>query len=530
VTRSRAPSDARNRRRFLKGLGALSVVGLAGCGGDDDTPAETTAPGGTTEATETTEPAETTESTETAETAGTTEPAETTEPGETTASPTTDPGDTIPDENPETLLSFDDTPMIDAGKTTAISGTVTNPYLFDLVDIDITMEAPNDDWEITAVGGTMIDGLEAGGSREAEWEVSAPESASGAFDMTVTVAYASSTDETETSFEQPISVVTPPSVSTESVSIADLGDRFQHAYAVQGSDQLTDEPAIVLEPSSDDDGWLAEAEPADVYFAYDDEAFYYRIEIVQQEVVTVAGPNMYQADSAFFGTAQSPTGSYPSDRGSPVDVWGPEYNMRHAPDFDSNIELVQYQGGGNAPLDHTDMTASSTRDEENNLTTFDLEIPWDALSAEPPEAGDTFPWGISASDNEEVDGEIQDLGGWGFGGGAFGWPKFPEELARVTLQDDSAAPYQPDPRPDGPDQIGGSETGTWTITVVNWHDSPQEIEYDIQGTGTSGTLNVDAESAIQLEIEWLLVDSTDLRVEFDNGKQVWASEKPVTVG
>jgi hypothetical protein len=24
-----------NRRRFLKGLGALSVVGLAGCGGDD---------------------------------------------------------------------------------------------------------------------------------------------------------------------------------------------------------------------------------------------------------------------------------------------------------------------------------------------------------------------------------------------------------------------------------------------------------------------------------------------------------------
>ena len=35
----------RNRRRFLKGLGALSVVGLAGCGGDGD---DTTDPGTTT--------------------------------------------------------------------------------------------------------------------------------------------------------------------------------------------------------------------------------------------------------------------------------------------------------------------------------------------------------------------------------------------------------------------------------------------------------------------------------------------------
>jgi len=100
--------------------------------------------------------------------------------------------------------------------------------------------------------------------------------------------------------------------------------------------------------------------------------------------------------------------------------------MRHAPDFDSNIELVQYRGGDNAPLDHTDMTASSTRDEENNLTTFDLEIPWDALTTEPPEPGDTLPWGINASDNEEVDGEIQYLGGWGFGSGMFLWPIHPD--------------------------------------------------------------------------------------------------------
>jgi hypothetical protein len=204
--------------------------------------------------------------------------------------------------------------------------------------------------------------------------------------------------------------------------------------------------------------------------------------------------------------------------------------MRHATEADSGIELVQYQGGQNAPLDHNAMTASSTRDEEANLTTFDLEIPWDALTDEAPEPGDMIPWGISASDNEEVDGEIQSLGGWGFGGASFGWPKFPEELGRVTLQTDDAAPYQPDPRPDGPDQIGGSETGTWTITVVNWHDSAQEIDYDLRNSGTSGTLEIDAESAVQLEIEWLLVEGSGLRVEFDNGNQVWASEKPVDIG
>jgi hypothetical protein len=65
---------------------------------------------------------------------------------------------------------------------------------------------------------------------------------------------------------------------------------------------------------------------------------------------------------------------------------------------------------------------------------------------------------------------------------------------------------------------------------VNWHDSAQEIDYDIQNSSTSGTVEIDAESAIQLEIEWLLVNSMSLRVEFDNGKQVWASEKPINVG
>ena len=62
---------------------------------------------------------------------------------------------------------------------------------------------------------------------------------------------------------------------------------------------------------------------------------------------------------------------------------------------------------------------------------------------------------------------------------------------------------------------------------MNWHDSAQEIDYDIQNSGTTGTLEIDAESAIQLEIEWLLVEDTDLRVEFDNGKQVLVSEKPI---
>jgi len=78
-TRSRHP----RRRTFLKGLGALSIVGIAGCGGDDgtDTPTDDRAsPTATTEGTSTADPGTATPGTTAAETTATETTVTTTEP------------------------------------------------------------------------------------------------------------------------------------------------------------------------------------------------------------------------------------------------------------------------------------------------------------------------------------------------------------------------------------------------------------------------------------------------------------------
>jgi len=184
VTRSDSPDNTRNRRRFLKGLGALSIVGLAGCGDDGD---------GTDEPADTTEPMETTEPPEdtTVPPEDTTEPSEkTTEPPEKTTEPptTTEPGDDIPDEDPATLLSFSDAPIVDAGQSTTITGSITNPYLFDVEDGTVELEGP-DGWELSPAEGTTFDTLESQSAREASWEISLPEGADGEYELTATVTY-----------------------------------------------------------------------------------------------------------------------------------------------------------------------------------------------------------------------------------------------------------------------------------------------------------------------------------------------------
>lgn len=183
-----------DRRRFLSILGALGATGLAGCGGDggdDDTP--------TAEPTETPTDAETT-------------PVDTTTVGEEPATETptetgteaTDAGDQPLGDDPAPLVSFDGPIQVGPGATTTITGTLTNPYLFDVRSVEVALTA-SDDLEVTAQTDTAFDVLATQESRPLEWELTVPD-ATGEFELTANVTYATNTDEADVSTAVAVSV------------------------------------------------------------------------------------------------------------------------------------------------------------------------------------------------------------------------------------------------------------------------------------------------------------------------------------
>jgi hypothetical protein len=176
------------RRRFLKAVGALGVVGLAGCGGDgdDDTPTDT--------------------GTKDTETDGDTPTATETATDTETPTPTEEP-QPFSDPSAE-LLSFEsEGGAISGGGSTSITGELINPYLFPVRDVEVTLEAPSDDWGVSATGDTSFEEIDTQGSESVGWEVTAPDDAEGSQTLTVTVSYASTTDEATVTLETSVFVI-----------------------------------------------------------------------------------------------------------------------------------------------------------------------------------------------------------------------------------------------------------------------------------------------------------------------------------
>jgi hypothetical protein len=166
--------SAANRRRFLKGLGALGVVGLAGCGGDGDTSTATDEPdtdggngngmGGTDTGTATPTDTETATDTET---------------------PTTTP---VFGDSPVTLVSISGSPQVAPGGTTTVTGTIKNTYVFEVTNGEFTMEVP-EGWTVSVVEGATFEELQAQSEQPVEWEVTAPEDAGGSFELSISGTY-----------------------------------------------------------------------------------------------------------------------------------------------------------------------------------------------------------------------------------------------------------------------------------------------------------------------------------------------------
>jgi hypothetical protein len=174
------------RRRVLALAGASLTAGIAGCGGDGDgTPTPT--PGTATDT-----PADTDTSEE-----------ETTTP---TAMPGTDtPVQPLPEPGP--LVSIDGT-SVSAGGTTTLTGILNNPYTFPVQSIEVDLQAPGEEWTLTATGEVEFDGVESQGSRDMAWELTAPEDGSGEYTLEGTVRYETTTDSADVDFSTTVTVFT----------------------------------------------------------------------------------------------------------------------------------------------------------------------------------------------------------------------------------------------------------------------------------------------------------------------------------
>jgi len=138
----------------------------------------------------------------------------------------------------------------------------------------------------------------------------------------------------------------------------------------------------------------AEDVSADVYTGYDEDNLYLRVDVADDTHVAVGGETMWQTDSI-----QVLAGN---------EEYGPEYGFAHV---DGETETYEWFSGGSAGLDAID--ATTTRNEDENLTRYELTIPWGALYTDfAAEPGDNAPFGLLVNESDDDDGERDAWLGW----------------------------------------------------------------------------------------------------------------------
>jgi hypothetical protein len=227
-------TDRTNRRRFLKTVGAVGIAGLAGCGGDGD---------GTATETPTPEETETPTETTAGETPTATEATGTT-PGDTateTPTETATPGQNIPPD-PPSIVTFSGGGSVSPGGTTTLTGSIQNPYLFPLRNVEVSLTAP-EGLSISADGSTTFDELETQATAEITWEISAPEDADGEYTVSGTVGFESATDSAETDVSHTVVVFSAGDVPGDGLEAYFSFDGDAATNAVTGTDgEVTGDP------------------------------------------------------------------------------------------------------------------------------------------------------------------------------------------------------------------------------------------------------------------------------------------------
>jgi hypothetical protein len=193
-------TGATTRRTLLLALGTAGVAGLAGCGGDGGDGTDTAT------GTEATEAAETTAGTDTS--TGTDTPTDT-RSGTDSSTPTRT--DTPINEDlgdpPDTLLSFSGSTVTTPDTTATIEGTLSNPYLFDVHAVELSVSTP-EGWSVSPTDPQTFDSIDTGGDRSVTWDLTVPEDAEGQSTVAIDVSYESATDSASVTLEQSVTVFT----------------------------------------------------------------------------------------------------------------------------------------------------------------------------------------------------------------------------------------------------------------------------------------------------------------------------------
>ncbi|MCU4926812.1 malectin domain-containing carbohydrate-binding protein [Halobacteria archaeon AArc-dxtr1] len=111
-------------------------------------------------------------------------------------------------DDPDPLLSFDDDELPTGPST--LSGTVENPYAVPVEDGDVSLDVP-DDWAVDGESGTEFDEIGAEESLDVSWELSIPEEADGSYELTADVSYGARDETATVSVSHEVSVFTPMS-------------------------------------------------------------------------------------------------------------------------------------------------------------------------------------------------------------------------------------------------------------------------------------------------------------------------------
>ena len=367
-----------SRRHVLGLISGATIGGLAGCGGDGDgTDEPTDTPTGGDGDTDT-QPATDTQTR--------TATAIDTRTGTTTATATDTP--TLP-ENPAPLISLDGSQFqpIFPGETVTLSTSFVNSYLFDLESGEVTLEGSDDGFEIGEGSGTTFETLEAQDSQDVEWEVTVPD-ASGEYELIATVTYSVGAETAEVTTSVP-------------VEVAGIAERDGETFIPQTGGGVPDEPTFTLSPEGDDissDQSTADG-PDDVssewYFGYDADNLYLRAEVTDETHVPRSGVDMWQKDNIQYAAGIDGT-------------YGPEDGITR---FEGDTEMWRWiEGEQSMGVDAVDATTS--RDEETNLTVYEATIPWEALFSESKGPGDSFHFSVQLNEADSEDGNRDAVLGW----------------------------------------------------------------------------------------------------------------------
>jgi hypothetical protein len=236
---------------------------------------------------------------------------------------------------------------------------------------------------------------------------------------------------------------------------------------------------------------------AEAYFAHDDENFYLGIEVTDDVHEAIAGNN-YNGDGIQFSFADSVFGSFRSEYGIAL--------------VDGEVDIQRYSDGL-AVDPPSAVEAVVNRDDDANLTTYALRIPWTAVMADTPEAGVLTPFTFLVNEND--------------GSGRKGWLEWTPGIgaakdigahARIDLLD-AADPWSAWLA--GPTVVNAGDPVQLALLAPNFGEDDLDLTIDIPAAGTADhPVTVPAGQALRLTFTITVDESTDVTATIAGDGQV----------